>query len=154
MGCRQCKLAYHKMLLWTWKQTWFFFIIAFNLRKKSLHVYWFRTTYAQVIDDLNILEATMEAMRRCTKDVRHQQEKQLKKPKKSGEDMVREKLGQEDLQDFFFFGRTVTLQILSRIWSFATVNFQVFVAIDGNRLPKDIDADSNVNAEAVSSAQV
>ena len=71
-----------------------------------------------MIDDLNILEATMEAMRRCTKDVRHQQEKQLKKPKKSGEDMVREKLGQEDLQDFFFFGRTVTLQILSRVWSF------------------------------------
>jgi len=105
-----------------------------------------------VIDDLNILEATMEAMRQCTNDVRGQLGKQSKG---NESDKVRRLMGKslylDDHQPRMTHNSALLYAFAPHLAFFAIyLHVQVFVAIDGNRLPRGIDADSNVSAEVVS----
>ena len=75
----------------------------------------------EVIDELNILEATMTAMRQCTGEVREK----LKSVSSTGQSTLeKQKRGDSPPSS-------------------------VYVAVDGNRLPAGIDADKGVSAEAL-----
>ena len=87
----------------------------------------------EVIDELNILEATMTAMRQCVADVRAQLASQ---EVEDDEAAVPPPTGKRK-------------KGAKKMAASASSSSAVFVAVDGNRVPAGIDADASVTAEAL-----